>query len=327
MKKLISIIVLVATLFTNLTVLAKEFPDVPKTNPHFAAIDYLSSQGVLTGYSDGKFKPDQLVNRAEALKIIFVGIKTKIDATLKTSGLFTDVKGNEWFAKYLAYAKSKGIISGNPDGTYAPARTVERAEFVKMLLNAIGFKKDQWTGQNLFADVPKDAWFNPFMNYAGKSGLITPDSANKVYPGKKLTRGEVSEIVYLMLVIVRGKDTQFLITQSESQMALVEGYIGASNLASAKRAAELAVDMTQQAYKNMPTDNIVLGAAKLARCYDYLVTSFVYALQKDYVNAKTYADKVMVKAAEAIKANKKVTAIANHLKDRAAEIESQIPKV
>lgn len=304
--------------------LAKEFTDVNKMNANFVAIDYLSSQNILKGYEDGSFKPDQKVNRAESLKIIFSGLKVTMETGMDLSKLFPDVKADDWFAVYVAHAKNKGIISGNVDGTFAPARTVSRAEFIKMLLETVGFKKELWLNLQIFADIPKEAWFAPYLNYAGKSGLLSKDSNNNLYPAAQLSRAEVAEIVYLMLVIINSKDLQFLISQSEAQMAQIEIYLGENDIASGNRAATLAVDMTQQALKLLPADAVVLGTAKIAKAYSLLVSSFIAALESRYADARDLANQTIAKADEAWQVNHDTEIVARHLKDKANEILTQI---
>jgi len=299
------------------------FSDVPQTHANYVAIMYLKSQGILGGYEDGTFKPDILVNRAEALKILLVGNKVQVPETV-TQASFSDYQAGDWFSKYVEQAKTLGIVNGNPDGTFAPSRNVVRAEFIKMLLILNGLKTEKWVDQEIFTDIPKGEWFTPFMNYAGQAGLITKDENNMLYPAKALTRGEVAEIMYLMIVIRSDQDTQFLINQAEAQMAQIEIYIAGNSILAAKRASELSVDFSQQAYSNMPENNVVLSAAKLAKAYDYLMNAFITTLQKDYVNAKAWADKAIAKATEAWEVNNAVQPIARHIKDRANEILTQI---
>jgi len=323
MKKiLVSVLIALAAVPQALAV-NSAFTDVPQSHPNYVAITYLNTQGVVNGYDDGTFKPEQLVNRAEALKILLVGNATKINEDV-TNVSFSDIKSSDWFTKYIETAKAMGFVNGNPDGTFAPARNVSRAEYLKMLLNINGFKPDNWTGQGLFTDVPKDAWFAPYMNYAGQAGLITPDSGNNLFPGKEATRAEVAEIFYLLAVIRKGSDTQFLLSQAEAQMAQVEIYIGANAPLLAKRASELSVDMTQQAYKNLPDNNVVLGAAKLARAYDFLVNAFIAGVQQKNTEATDWANQAIAKATEAWEANNDLQTISRHIKDRANEILAQL---
>ncbi len=300
------------------------FSDVPNTDPNYVAITFLNEEGIIGGYEDGTYKPGQLINRAESLKIILGGSGTEIPETVESTP-FTDVTSGDWFATYVMGAQQIGIVAGNPDGTFAPGRNVNRAEFIKMVLEANEFKKEKWENVQMFPDVPSDAWFTPYMNYAGQAGLVTADTNGNLNPGQEINRGEVAEIMYIMKVILNGANTQFLITQAEHQMIQIDIYIGANNPVAAKRAAELSVDMTQQAYKNMPEDVVVLGAAKLARAYDYLVNAYMAGISQSYAEAQEWADKAIAKATEAWEANNETQELARHIKDKANEIISQIP--
>lgn len=303
---------------------APTFTDVPQTHPNYVAIKYLASQGVVKGYTDGTFKPDQLVNRAEALKVVLQGAGIQIPTTVTTTD-FKDVKLSDWFATYIAKAKELAIVNGNPDGTFAPSRNVARSEYVKMLLMANGFKPDSWAGKQVFNDVPADVWFTPYMNYVGQVGIISKDAQNNLYPGKELSRGEVAQILYLMTVIRKGTDTQFLLDQAQLQIDQIEVYLRNNAPQFAKTASELAVDTTQQALKNLPTDSIVLGGAKIARAYDYLVNSYISALAKKTADAKSWADQSIAKATEAWQANNAIQPMAKHVKDLANGILAQLP--
>jgi hypothetical protein len=110
------------------------FPDVPSSHSNNNAIQYLYNEGIVGGYPDGTFKPSNTVNRAELLKILIAGMEVDLDAG-GYANCFPDVK-DEWFAKYVCYAKEQEWIGGYPDGTFRPADTVNKVEALKMLLNA-----------------------------------------------------------------------------------------------------------------------------------------------------------------------------------------------
>lgn len=324
MKRRLIISLIIAITLGSQGVLAA-FSDVPRAHDNYVAINYLSEAGIISGYEDGTYKPGQLINRAEALKIILEGSGIETPDQVESSD-FTDVKVDEWFAKYVVGAQQIGIVNGNPDGTFAPGRNVNRAEFVKMILEANKFNPEKWQGLQMFPDVPEDSWFTPYMNYAGQAGLIIQDQDGYLNPGEEIDRGEVAEIMYIMKVILNGENTQFLVTQAENQMAQIDIYIGENKPLSAKRASELSVDMTQQAYKNMPEDNVVLGAAKLARAYDFLVNAYIAGIDQAYAESREWADKAISKATEAWEVNNDTQELAKHIKDRANEIISQIPE-
>lgn len=298
------------------------FTDVTQSHDSYVSISFLEKQKIIQGYSDGTFKPDNSVNRAEALKIILEGSRIKVPDS--TTSSFPDVSTDSWFAKYVAYGKSTGVVNGNADGTFAAGRQVSRAEFLKMVLTLNKFKKENWEGKEFFKDVPKDAWHNSYMNFAGKSGVVVPDKDNNVLPGKPLTRAEVADIMYLLYIILNGKNTGFLMEQAEAEILQIEAFMNVGKVDAAKRASELAVDFTQQAYSLASTDAAVVGLAKIAKGYDLVMQSFIAAFNKNPVSARELANQAITKADEAIATYKQTESVANFIKKRANEIIDQV---
>lgn len=336
-KKLLSIFTIIFTLLApsvgvfaneaqteNGTKAVTDFQDVLRTHNQYVAISYLQQNKVIKGYADGTFKPDNPINRAEVLKIILQG--SKIEAPQEFNLDFPDVPKDAWFGPFVAKAKELGIVSGDKaTGNFSGARQVNKAEFLKMLLLANKIKKEALqVADDVSTDVPKDAWFAPYLSYGLKSGIISLDQKGMANPNKSLTRAEVAEIMYLLLIIRNSSDTQFLLDRARSELAQIEVYIAANKVANAKRASELAVDLTQQAIRNLPEDPNVLGAGKLARAYDWLVDSFILGIQKKNEEAANMANKAIQKATEAWEVNNKTQPIARHIKDRAREILQQV---
>ncbi|HAU40220.1 MAG: S-layer-like protein domain-containing protein [Candidatus Peregrinibacteria bacterium GW2011_GWF2_43_17] len=100
------------------------------------------NMGVITGYDDSTFKPDNLVNRAEALKIIFGltgdDIEERygdelLDYYYLPSNPFPDVDLDSWYAPYIVYAYTRGIVSGYGDGYFRPERDIALGEMAKII--------------------------------------------------------------------------------------------------------------------------------------------------------------------------------------------------
>lgn len=165
---------LLITLFTGLgTASAVLFTDVHNNHPYLPAIRYLKENGIIVGYSDGTFRPDQEVNRAEALKLLtlskkilgegaasedaerlfdeeanlLLGLTTdtpeehastediQVDTSVTNLNFdLTDVPQDVWYHKYVLQAFKNGIIQGYTDRTFRGGNTVNLAEAVKMLL-------------------------------------------------------------------------------------------------------------------------------------------------------------------------------------------------
>ena len=103
-------------------------------------VDYVASAsgdlGIVSGYSDNTFKPNNNVTRAEALKIILVAAGVNDFDSVTPN--FTDVDTvNDWFSKYTAYAKSSGLVGGYSDGTFRGNQTITRAEVCKIVVELI----------------------------------------------------------------------------------------------------------------------------------------------------------------------------------------------
>ena len=138
------------------------------------AVDMLSSLGVIKGYSDGSFKPNDTVTRAEMAKMIFTimnGGKDNADSYASLPTAFTDLASAGWAQGYIRYLQNTGIIAGKSVTKFAPNDTVTGLEAAKMVLVAAGYNAEKagltgvtWAqntmkyGQlnNLFEDVDTD---------------------------------------------------------------------------------------------------------------------------------------------------------------------------
>jgi hypothetical protein len=155
------------------------FSDVPSSHVHGDAILYMQENGIVQGYTDGTFKPESQINRAEFTKII-VGAVTQ---TISGKNCFPDVK-EEWFASYVCTAKSMNIIGGYPDGTFGPTKTITFAEAAKIIVNAFG------TPEGAATDGP---WYKPFVIKLGAQAAIPTDITDFSQP---VTRGAMAEMIF-----------------------------------------------------------------------------------------------------------------------------------
>jgi len=95
--------------------------------------------GIVQGYADGSFHPNQTVNRAEALKILLAASGLSVPASSGSS--FSDVSKAAWYAKYVEFAKASGIVSGYANGKFGGGNPVLRGEMAKMAVLTMKLKK------------------------------------------------------------------------------------------------------------------------------------------------------------------------------------------
>lgn len=179
---------------------ASSFEDVASSNTNYVAIEYLVSIGTLEGYSDGSFKPNQTINRAELMKVLVSGQGIEPDANIYKN-CFPDVT-TDWYAKYVCYAHEEGWVDGYPDGNFAPSSTVNKVEAIKMLVNALGLSSMLPTtvSSTLFSDTDSSAWYAPYVYVAKDLNLLETTSGN-FSPSGEMDRSGVAENIYRTLVV------------------------------------------------------------------------------------------------------------------------------
>jgi len=198
---------------TNLsTVSADNFTDVREGNAYYVAISYLKEKNIINGYDDGSFKPNQQINRAEALKMLTLASGVfKDDMPKPKQAPFTDTALDQWYTGYLAAAKAKKIIDGYPDGSFKPDSPINLAESLKMYFEAVksvdpkAINFDDGINVN-FLDTAPDSWYTEYTGYAGAHNLVQIYEDNSINPNQIMTRGYLAEIIYRTLLSKEGYD-------------------------------------------------------------------------------------------------------------------------
>ena len=193
MKKFLSLVLALVMTMSLVTVSAgaKDFTDDSEIT-YKEAVDVISALGVVDGYSGGDFRPDDVLTRGAAAKIICNLIlgPTTADALSASSAPFVDVPTTNTFAGYITYCSQQGIISGYADGTFRPTGTLSGNAFMKMLLGALGYDSDieGYTGANWTVNVIKQA-----------VGIGLDDGNDNFVGSQAVTREEAALYAFNML--------------------------------------------------------------------------------------------------------------------------------
>lgn len=175
------------------------FSDVPPESEFFFAVNFVANEKIVNGYSDGNFKPESEINRAEFTKIL-VGARfaEKVENFEFVESCFPDFAADEWFAKFVCFAKKNEILSGYPDGKFKPANPVNLAETVTILVKSFGFSVET---------NAEGEWFEPFLEKAEQLKILPEDFATA---DENITRGQMSELVMRALKYSRGELVDYL---------------------------------------------------------------------------------------------------------------------
>jgi len=144
------------------------FSDVNSDDWYNVPVSSLAEMGLIAGYQDGTFRPNEPITRAE-----FAAIATRFfDGDIEyTDQLFSDISGNEWYADVIAKAARYQLIGGYPDGSVQPNSTITRAESCAIVNRTLNRRPDTDHLQpaddmRTWPDNPADAWYYADMQEA-----------------------------------------------------------------------------------------------------------------------------------------------------------------
>lgn len=204
MKKVLLLIALIMGM--SQTAFAS-FPDVPSDHENAEAIAWLKLEGVVQGYPDGTFKPDNQINRAEFLKMLYetIGMEGH-DPVLS----FPDVPANEWYTKYVKEAFYTKVAVGYPDGYFRPENNINFVEAVKVVMNGFFDVDDLYGAGDEYTPCDEDLreydgidtgeWYWKYLYVADERCILDfGHAAIGVWgldPSMFITRADMAELLY-----------------------------------------------------------------------------------------------------------------------------------
>jgi S-layer homology domain len=167
-------------------------------------IRVLTDKGIIAGYKDGTFRPDQPVTRAEFAALIRRAFPDAPEVNSKKT--FRDVPPGYWAADAIARASSIGFLAGDPGGTFRPADNIKRIESLVSLVNGTKLQPNGTVANidELFTDTPQVPVFgrNALVAAAQRCVAVSvsyPDGRN-FNPTGEATRSDVAAFLHQTLV-------------------------------------------------------------------------------------------------------------------------------
>jgi hypothetical protein len=164
------------------------FPDVIQGRYGYTAISTLAAMGVIRGYGDGTFKPDQTINRAEYLRLLMSGLH---QGQLQTdTACFPDVK-DQWFSAPVCSAKRLGWVNGYANGLFQASRTITKAEALKIIVASLAQPLD--SSAALPAGTSDGQWYSTYVRKAVDMKILLEASFD---PNATATRADAAVWMY-----------------------------------------------------------------------------------------------------------------------------------
>jgi hypothetical protein len=190
LKRVISAVSALAVTASGAAAFAISYPDVPETADYNQAVTELSALGVVNGFEDGTFRPDENVTRAQITKMVVTALGntavSQAEASTGRDTQFQDVPGSHWASGFVAVGTSStasNFINGYSATTFGPEDNVTYAQAVKMVVAALGYTTLA-EGQG--------GWPSGYLKYGYQLGIATLTGVGN---DDQLNRAQVSVII------------------------------------------------------------------------------------------------------------------------------------
>lgn len=263
---------------------SQEYTDLNKNHWAYNYIQMLTDEGVVVGYPDGTFRPDEYVTRAEyasmaikALKMQHYHVKEVID--------FDDIPLDYWAYDQIQRAAYFDLIDAN-EKNFNPDGTVTRAHAMSVVVNAL-------TTEMLSDEKAREILKQTYLDYynidkelvvtAGKATILgvvveKPGRKNALAPDEPATRAELSAFLFKMSEQAKLNPNKKIADAMPkyAEGIVIEGVIVDGNLATIPAGTILPLSLVGK----LSSQTNVSGQEFLAKTPDNLVTKESYLLIK-----------------------------------------------
>lgn len=209
------------------------FTDVPTDFWAYESITKMTKEELMSGYSNGAFKPNDPLSREEAASLFSHMLGDTPSIMLASS--FSDITSDRWSSLAIESVARANIISGYGDSTYRPEQYMSRQEFAVVankFLHYQGYRTEDPTALDTihFSDQKFIApWAQSSVRELALLGFINYNTTGLFNPEKYVTRAEAAEITYRLLFSKEATATQHTIQQQqmeETARALIKKTFG-----------------------------------------------------------------------------------------------------
>lgn len=180
---------------------AVTFSDVSSDAWAKGFIQELANRGVLSGFPDGSFRPNDPVTRAQFAAMVRQAFRK---SPTRPAVSFTDVPETYWAIGAIREAYTTGFMSGFPEGNFLPDENISRAQVLVSLSNGLGYAANGSVNNTL--QVYSDAssiqdWARPSIAAATEKQIVVNyPNVQTLNSNRPATRAEVAAQIYQALV-------------------------------------------------------------------------------------------------------------------------------
>lgn len=194
------------------------FSDVPRNHWAYKEITEMAEKGIIKGYDNRTFRPNNEVTRAEFAKIMIAAADVDIDKR-SVSQTFKDVPKSHWAFYYVEYAKP--YLTGYKSGstyTYKPDNSAVREDIAVALVRLLGYDKKYKADMNQLKKFRDSDDISPalrsYIAIAIQTDLMKGNN-NNFRPQDPITRAEAASLLYRALINRDGDETKVVFPNPE----------------------------------------------------------------------------------------------------------------
>ncbi|MEQ2383561.1 S-layer homology domain-containing protein [Lachnospiraceae bacterium CLA-AA-H58] len=181
-------------------------PNFTDINGHWAKehILFAVSRGLFSGTSETTFSPNTTLTRG--MFVTALGRLAGINPADYQTRKFTDVKADAYYAPYVNWAVSKGIVSGTTSTTFAPDSNIAREQMAVIMKNyadKMGYSIPKTLEAVTFADNAQiSSWAKDAVKAMQQAGVLSGKENNRFDPQGSATRAEAATVLHRFVEIV-----------------------------------------------------------------------------------------------------------------------------
>ncbi|GED70140.1 hypothetical protein BRE01_38420 [Brevibacillus reuszeri] len=194
------------------------FSDVPRNHWAYKEITEMAEKGIIKGYDNKTFRPNNEVTRAEFAKIMIAAADVDIDKK-SVSQTFKDVPKSHWAFYYVEYAKP--YLTGYKSGstyTYKPDNSAVREDIAVALVRLLGYDNKYKADMNQLKKFRDSDNISPalrsYIAIAIQTDLMKGNN-NYFRPQDPITRAEAASLLYRALINRDGDETKVVFPNPE----------------------------------------------------------------------------------------------------------------
>jgi hypothetical protein len=176
-----------------------QFADVPADFWAYDFITRLAARGIIAGFPDGTFRPNEPVTRAQYAAMLRNAFN---QSSMRDAAAFVDVPTNYWAAAAIREADTMGFMSGYPGNVFRPDQNIPRAQVLVSLANGLNFTASNPNSVQVYRDAGQipDYAVASIAAATEQRMVVNYPNVQVLKPNQTATRADVAAFIHQALV-------------------------------------------------------------------------------------------------------------------------------